>query len=92
MVKDSVIISVSCSKRQSEFLDEKKLSSSELFQEIINEKIKLFEQFNSDNAAMVRRLESMQTEIGIIHQYLDEIGKFDEFRKWRGQYVLEKKE
>lgn len=90
MVKNSVIISVSCSRRQAQFLEEKNLSSSELFQESINEQINNFERFNSDNAQLVRKCDSLSQEIGILHQFIEQAGKFEEFRKWRGTYVLEK--
>jgi hypothetical protein len=90
MSKNSTVISVSIDREQAMFLDDQSLSASALIQEKIEEQKRLFEQFNNKNGMLVKNVQSLQEEIGIIHHFLDEIGKFDDFRKWRGSYVLEK--
>ena len=92
MTKNSTIISVSIDKAQAEFLDTQDLSASALFQEKINEQIRLFETFNNKNNRLVNNIRSLTEEIGLIHHFLDEQGLFENFRKWRGKNVLEQKD
>lgn len=85
MAKNSVIISVSIPKDQAEFLDTTELSPSDLIQEKILEQKRSWDAYHQEKAKILRNLESLQKEIGIHFKFLDETGKFDEFRKWRGE-------
>jgi len=91
MAKNSVIISVSVDRKQAEFLDDKNLSPSDLIQQKINEQIALFESYNKESNVLRSNIQSLHEEIGNLHSFIDVLGKFDEYRKWRGSHVLEKK-
>lgn len=90
MAKNTQIISVSMPREHAEFLDAKGLSASALIQEKINEQIRLFEQYNRESVRLHENMQALAKEIGILHQFLEEIGKFEDFRKWRGSYVVQK--
>lgn len=80
------ILSVSLTDEQSEFLNSKKISPSGIFQEKIIEIMKRFEEFAKGEG----KVESIQKELGLHTEYLDQIGKFDEFYKWRQENVVQK--
>lgn len=92
MAKNSIIMSVSVPKDQAEFLDEQNLSPSDLIQEKILEQKRIFDTYNQEKAKLVRNIEAMQKEMELIHTFLDEIQKDKDYYKWRGEYVLAKKE
>lgn len=83
MAKNSVIISVSISKEEAEFIDEKNLSASELIQSKIQEQMRLYGEFNSVNANLQARIEAYQGELQKINAYLDHLDKFNDFQAWK---------
>lgn len=87
MTKNSVILTVSIPKEQSMFLDEHDLSPSELLQRTIDEQIDLFKKYHTEIGKAMQQIQKFQEELTIMHQFLEEIGKFEDFRKWRGTYV-----
>ena len=89
MVKNSMIISVSIDKEMAEFLDSTNLSPSDLIQEKILEQKRIFDSYNQEKEKLLKNLQSIQQEVGNLHQFIEELGKFEDFRKWRGQHVLE---
>ena len=82
------IISISLTKEQSDFLSEKKISPSGIFQEKVIEIMQRFKQFEKFDA----RIQSLQDEAKVFYRYLEQISKFEDFLKWRRDYVLESKQ
>lgn len=85
MVKNSVIISVSITKEQAEWLDKVQFSASEIIQEGILHKMELYNQYNQEKAKLIGNIEGLQKILAERSTYLEEKGLMDEFIKWRGE-------
>ena len=88
MVKNSTILTISITKEQEEFINRINRSPSEIIQKGINEEMDLYKRYHTEIGELnsnIDRLLKFQQEL---LQFLEEIGKSDEFRRWRGeQYV-----
>jgi len=87
MVKNSVVLSVSISKEEATFIDEKKLSASSMLQAKIQEQKEIFEKFRTETSILHQNILRLQKELELQGTFLEEIKKFEEYAKWRGQYV-----
>lgn len=92
MAKNTKTIAVSIDAEQADFLDSLNLSPSELMREKIEEHKRIFNATNQEKERLLQNLKGLQEEIGVLHTFIDELGKFDIFRKWRGEYVVSKKQ
>jgi len=79
------VLSVSITKKQSEFLEAHNLSPSTLFQAKIAEQMDLFDTYNKDNANLLRIKGVLEQEMQLMNEFLDYVGKFDDWRKWRAE-------
>ena len=85
MSRNTEIISVSITKEQAKWLDMSGFGGSELIQDAINEKIELYNKFNQETVKLTNNILSLQKEISVMCEYIELQGKFDEYRKWRGE-------
>ena len=91
MVKDSVIVSVSMSKQEAEFLDSMQLSPSKLIQEKILEQKRVFDVVNQEKEYLLRNIHDMQSLNKDYTDFLEMNQMFDKFTQWRKDVVLEKR-
>lgn len=85
MAKNSVIISVSITKEQAEWLDMVGLSASEIIQEGILNKMEIYNKVNQEKTKLIANIDGLQKIINERITYLEEKGLNDEFNKWRGE-------
>lgn len=81
----AVIKSISISPSEAEWIDKVDLSLSELVQDAIKEKRRMWEQYNQENAKLIKANSFLQAELGLYSQFLELNGKWEDFRKWRGE-------
>jgi hypothetical protein len=88
MPRNSCILSVSITKEQEKFINELNLSPSLLLQNSIEEQKKLFESYNNEKGRLVKKLQAYVNELNSVNEFVEYIGKFEDYRKWKN--VLEK--
>jgi hypothetical protein len=91
MVKNSMILSVSVSKQEAEFLDIQGLSPSELLQEKILEQKRIFDIVEVEKNKIYSNFKRLEKLVQDMNEFLELSGKADDFLKWRNtNVVLEK--
>lgn len=89
MSKKSVVMSVSMPIELAEFLNISELSPSTLLQERIKQEKQLWERYNDEKTKLIVRNENLVKQIKELFAFIDTKELFDEYRKWRGSYVLQ---
>lgn len=89
-MKNSMILSVSVNKTDAEFLDEAELSPSQLIQEAIAARKLIWEAHKSDRAHLLAKIEALSAYLSSATGFLNQIGKYDDFEKWRNENVGQK--
>jgi len=80
-----MILSVSISKSEAEFLDNQNLSPSELLQEKIQEQKRIFDQFINDKNKLHNNIKGLQEEIAKMGEFLELIEKDKDYFQWRNE-------
>jgi hypothetical protein len=85
MAKNCTILTVSVPKDQSSFLDDHNLSPSELLQRSIAEQMDLWTKYHTEIGKIVKSNEQLLKLQTDLFEFIEEMGKTDEFLKWRGE-------
>jgi len=88
--KRTAIVTVSMPTELQEFMDLHNLSPSTLIQDKIKEEIAIFQRYNTDISKLQAQRTALTGQIQELFAFIEHKELFEEYRKWRLNYVLEK--
>lgn len=83
MVRNTITLSVSIPIQQSEWIDKRNMSASELLQDAIKEKQRLWESYNTEIEQIKGNVKILQRMIEERGDYLSDKGLESDFIEWR---------